>query len=609
MTREQFKSLDITIPDKPGVYRYFDAQEKLLYVGKAKSLKKRVGSYFQTDRNESVRIKMMIARIARIEFTIVDTELDALLLENALIKKHQPRFNIRLKDDKTYPYIVIKNEPYPRIFPTRRLIRDGSTYFGPYANVLMMRTILELVNRIYPLRTCNLPLSESHIQAGKFRACLEYQVGNCLGPCEAKQSKAAYDASIDAIKEILKGSYHKAQQLLKDEMRMHAEALAFEKAAEIKLKLDALVNYQAKSAVVNPNITDTDVFSIARHEELAVINYLHIQNGSIVRSHNLEIQQNLEEETGDLLTYGIIELRNRFQSNATTLLLSQEIQSEPEGLELQVPRIGDKKKIVDLSLKNAFYHLNELVQQRSNKQQQQKTDKLMEQMRIDLNLKKQPRHIECFDNSNFHGSYAVSACVVFKEGKPSKKDYRHFNVKTVEGPNDFATMEEAITRRYKRLLEEKEALPNLLIVDGGKGQLSSAVKALKALGIYEKIPVLGIAKNLEELFYPNDPVPLHLDKLSYTLRVIQQMRDEAHRFGITHHRNKRSKGTIKSALIDIDGIGPKTVEQLLRRFKSTTGLMEASQAEIEGLVGKAKAGILLTWRATQQKSPAEEQGP
>lgn len=608
MTREEFKALDITIPDKPGVYRYFDAQEKLLYVGKAKSLKKRVSSYFQVDRQESVRIKMMIARIARIEFTIVDTELDALLLENALIKKHQPRFNIRLKDDKTYPYIVIKNEPYPRIFPTRRLIRDGSTYFGPYANVLMMRTILELVNRIYPLRTCSLPLSEANIQAGKFRACLEYQVGNCLAPCEAKQSKEAYDNSIDAIKEILKGSYHKAQQLLKDEMRMHAEALAFEKAAEIKLKLDALVNYQAKSAVVNPNITDTDVFSIARHEELAVINYLHIQNGSIVRSHNLEIQQNLEEETGDLLTYGIIELRNRFQSNATILLLSQEIQSEPEGLELQVPRIGDKKKIVDLSLKNAFYHLNELVQQRSNKQQAQKTDKLMEQMRLDLNLRKQPRHIECFDNSNFHGSYAVSACVVFKDGKPSKKDYRHFNVKTVEGPNDFATMEEAITRRYKRMLEEKETLPNLLIVDGGKGQLSSAVKALKGLGIYEKIPVLGIAKNLEELFYPNDPVPLHLDKLSYTLRVIQQMRDEAHRFGITHHRNKRSKGTIKSALIDIDGIGPKSVEQLLRRFKSITGLMEAPETEIEALVGKAKAGILLVWRVEQQKRSAEEPG-
>jgi excinuclease ABC subunit C len=463
----------------------------------------------------------------------------------------------------------------------------------------MMRTMLELVKRIYPLRTCSLSLTQANITSGKFRACLEYQIGNCLGPCEAHQTEANYDASIEAIKEILKGSYQKAQQLLVEEMKAHAANLAFEKAALVKRKIEALENYQSKSAVVNPNITDTDVFTIVRQEELSVVNYLHIQNGAIVRSHNLEILQNLEEETGALLTYGLIELRNRFQSHARVILLNHEIEAEPEGLDIQVPRIGDKKKIVDLSLKNAFYHLNELMQQRNNKQQVQKTEKLMEQMRVDLGLKKQPRHIECFDNSNFHGSYAVSACVVFKDGKPIKKDYRHFNVKTVEGPNDFATMEEAITRRYTRLLAEKEPLPDLLIVDGGKGQLSSAVTALQNLGIFNKLPVLGIAKNLEELFYPHDPVPLHLDKTSYSLKIIQQLRDEAHRFGITHHRNKRSKGTIKSALSDIEGIGPKTVESLLRTFKSVAGLQAATPADIENCIGKAKAAILNNWLANQ----------
>jgi excinuclease ABC subunit C len=606
VTPEAFKALEYTIPDKPGVYRYLDAHDKLLYVGKAKSLKKRVGSYFQPDRHEG-RIRLMVSKIARIEFTLVDTELDALLLENALIKKHQPRFNIRLKDDKTYPYIVIKNEPFPRIFPTRRMIRDGSTYLGPYASVQMMRTMLELVKRIYPLRTCSLPLTEANIAAGKFRACLEYQIGNCLAPCEAKQSAADYHENIEAIKEILKGSYHKAQQLLKEEMRQHAEALAFEKAAAVKKKLELLENYQSKSAIVHPNITDTDVFSLVRQDELAVVNYLHIQNGAIVRSHNLEIMQNLEESNADLLTWGMIELRNRFQSTARVILLNQEIESEPEELDIQVPRIGDKKKIVELSLKNAFYHLNELLQLRNNRSQQQKTDKLMEQMRVDLGLKKQPKHIECFDNSNFHGSYAVSACVVFKDGKPSKKDYRHFNVKTVEGPNDFATMEEVITRRYKRLLEEKQPLPDLLIVDGGKGQLSSAVYALKQLGIYDQLPVMGIAKNLEELFYPNDPVPLHLDKAGYTLKVIQQMRDEAHRFGITHHRNQRSKGTIKSALSDIAGIGPKSVETLLRTFKSVAALQEAPRNAIVAAIGEAKTQMVWNWLEKQKQAPAEGQ--
>lgn len=595
MTAAEFSQLATTIPDQPGVYRYFDKEDKLLYVGKAKNLRKRVSQYFQIDRLDSARLRVMVHKIFRIEFTIVDTEIDALLLENALIKKHQPRFNIRLKDDKTYPYIVIRNEAYPRIGVTRKYVRDGSRYFGPYASGMMMHTMLDLIKRIYPLRTCSLPLNEKSIAAGKFRVCLEYQIGNCLGPCEGHQSLAAYDASIEAIAEMLKGSYYKAAGLLRDEMKEHAAALAFEKAAAVKKKLDILENYQAKSAVVNINITNIDVFSIVTREDLAVVNYLHMQYGAIVTSHNLEIQKTLDESPAELLAYAVIELRNRFQSNAREILLSEKLDISPEGLELAVPRIGDKRKLVELSLKNAFYHLNDIITQRQKRSGESRTEQILRMMQEDLRLKTLPRHIECFDNSNFHGDYAVSACVVFKNAKPSKKDYRHFNVKTVQGPNDFATMEEVITRRYRRMLDEKQPLPDLLIVDGGKGQLSSAVSALKALGIYSQLPVLGIAKNLEELFYPNDPIPLHIDKTRFTLKVIQQMRDEAHRFGITHHRDKRSKGTIKSALTDIPGIGPKTTTLLLKTFKSVRGLEAADPAAVVALIGTAKANVVRSW--------------
>jgi len=606
MTPLEFSQLAQTIPLQPGVYRYYDKEDRILYVGKAKSLRKRVSQYFQIDRLDNYRLKLMVSRIARIEFTIVDTELDALLLENALIKKHQPRFNIRLKDDKSYPYIVIKNEPYPRVQVIRQFVKDGSRYFGPYASGNMMYTILELVNRIYPLRNCTLPLSEKNITAGKFRVCLEYQIGNCLGPCEAHQSKADYDANIEAIADILKGSYHKAAQLLRDEMKAYAAELAFEKAAKVKFKLDALINYQSKSAVVNTNITNIDVFSIAQQDDMAVINYFHMQHGTIVISHNLEIQKTLDETNAQLLSYALIELRNKFNSQAREILLSESPDAQPEGLDLQVPRIGDKRKLVELSLKNAFYHLNDLLLQRQKRSAESRSDGILQMMQEDLRLKTLPRHIECFDNSNFHGDYAVSACVVFRNAKPSKKDYRHFNVNTVVGANDFATMEEVITRRYKRLLEEKQPLPDLLIVDGGKGQLSSAVNALKALGIYHQLPVLGIAKNLEELFYPNDPVPLHIDKTRYTLKVIQQMRDEAHRFGITHHRDKRSKGTIKSALSDIPGIGPKTTELLLRTFKSVKGLEEAGPERLIVAIGPAKADIVLKWLKERQPGTAPE---
>lgn len=599
MTPVEFSKLAPGIPTNPGVYRYYDKDDKLLYVGKAKNLRKRVSQYFQLERLDNYRLKLMVSRIYRIEFTLVDTELDALLLENALIKKHQPRFNIRLKDDKTYPYIVIKNEDFPRVYVTRKLEKDGSRYFGPYANIHAMRAMLDLIGRLYPLRDCSLPLTPKNIAAAKFRVCLSYQIGKCLGPCEGHQSQAAYDASIDAIAELLKGSYHKASQLLRDEMKQHAEALAFEKAAKVKAKIDALENYQAKSAVVSTHISNVDVLSIAQQDDLAVVNYLHMQHGAIVISHQLEIQKTLEESNAELLAYALIEMRNKFNSQAREILLSEAIGLQLEGLQLQVPRIGDKRKLVELSLKNAFYQLRELIANRQQKAGEIRNQQLLQMAQEDLRLPTLPRHIECFDNSNFHGDFPVSACVVFKDGKPSKKDYRHFNVKTVVGPNDFATMTEVITRRYKRMLEEGEAMPDLLIVDGGKGQLSAAVEALKALNLYGKLPVLGIAKNLEELFYPNDPLPLHLDKKRYTLKLIQQMRDEAHRFGISHHRDKRSKGTIKSGLDEIPGIGPKTTQKLLETFKSVQGIKEAGYEAVFELLGPAKTRMVWDWLENQ----------
>jgi len=592
---EEFRQLEIVLPENPGVYRYYDRSELLLYVGKAKNLRKRVSSYFRPDLHREGRLRMMIDRIARIDFTLTETEMDALLLENSLIKTYQPRYNIRLKDDKSYPYLVIRNEHFPRIFPTRRLIRDGSTYLGPFPSVLAMRTMLELVRRIYPLRTCSLPLTPASIARGKFRACLEYQIGNCLAPCEGRQSEDSYQEQIDAIRQILKGHYQKAAGLLRDEMKQHAADLRFEQAARVKKKMELLEQYQAKSTVVHHDITETDVFSVVMKEDTAVVNFLHMQQGRIVISHNLEILRRLDEDEATLLLYGIVELRNRYNSESKRLLLNREVDGLPVTLNVQVPRQGEKKKIVDLSWKNAMYFLNDLIRQRDDKQQDTRTTRVLAQMQKDLTLNRPPAHIECFDNSNFHGSSAVSACVVFRDAKPSKKDYRHFLIRSVEGPNDFASMKEAVYRRYRRLVEEKLPLPDLVVVDGGKGQLSSALEALSQLGLERKLPVLGIAKNLEELFYPHDPVPLHLDKKSITLKIIQQMRDEAHRFGLTHHRNLRSRKFIATQLTEIPGVGTKSAEILLRRFGSVERLFSAAPSEWIEAVGARRAEAIRLW--------------
>lgn len=593
MLPEEFKNLEVQIPEDPGVYRYYDSKDELIYVGKAKNLRKRVSSYFQKKLHESRRIMLLIKKINKIEYTIVNSEIDALLLENNLIKNHQPRFNIRLKDDKTYPYIVIRNEPFPRVHPSRRVIRDGSTYIGPYASVRMMHTILDLVRKIIPLRSCKLNLAPQHIQALKYRVCLEFQIGNCKGPCENLQTLADYNEGIVQVKEILKGNISGVVSHYKKKMQAHAAAYQFEQAHSIKQKIEFLENYQSKSTIVNPLISSVDVFGIALEERTAIVNYMQIEHGAVVNMYDLEIDLTLEETLEELLLIGIVELREKFKSTSRELVVPTPIdfQIAPD-LTITVPKIGDKKKLLDLSLKNARHHLQEKLKLKDITRFEDKSKAVMQRMQKDLGLSKPPVYIECFDNSNLHGTYPVSACVVFKNGKPSKKDYRHFNIKTVEGPNDFASMTEVLTRRYSRLVAEKQPLPDLVIIDGGKGQLSASVEALENLQLMHKIPIISIAKNLEELFFPNDPVPLYLDKNSITLKIIQQLRDEAHRFGITHHRQKRSKGTIKTGLTDIEGVGKATAEKLLNHFRSVQGLKNASIEEIGAIIGLKKAAAL-----------------
>lgn len=594
MTSETFKTLEKDIPKSSGVYRYYDKNNELIYVGKAKNLRNRVASYFQRDRHESAKTKVLVKKINRIEFTLVETEMDALLLENTLIKKHQPRYNIRLKDDKTYPSICIKNERFPRIFPTRRIVKDGSTYFGPYTSSRMMQAILDVIKKTFPLRTCNFNLSPQNIENKKFRLCLEYQIGNCLGPCENLQNELEYDENINQIKAILKGKVGQLIRKLNQEMQIEVSDLAFEKAQKIKEKIELLKKYESKSTVVNPLLDDLDVFSIVVHQDLAVVNYLKINNGAVVLSHNLEIKQKIDESPSDLLRFGLVEMRNKFESQSKEILVSMVLELESnENLKISVPKIGDKKKLIELSLKNAYFVINQKLKEKEKVAKEFKAETVLKIMQKDLNLKTLPRHIECFDNSNIQGHYPVSAMVLFRYGKPSKKEYRHYNIKTVEGPNDFASMEEVVFRRYRRLLEEKSPLPDLVIVDGGKGQLSAAVRSLEKLELEDKIPILGIAKNLEELYYPNDPIPLHIDKTSYSLKIIQQMRDEAHRFGITHHRNKRSKETFKSQLTEIQGIGPKTTEKLLKKYKSVANIKKLNFETLKKEIGEKKAILVM----------------
>lgn len=587
-----------TLPSEPGVYRYYDKKDQLLYVGKAKNLKKRVLSYFNKNLS-GYRTRIMVGKIHRLETTIVNSEYDALLLENNLIKEHQPFYNVMLKDDKTYPWICIKNEDFPRIFLTRTKIKDGSEYYGPYAKVRPAKILLDTIKHIYKLRTCNLNLAPSKIEEGKYKVCLEYHIKNCEGPCEGLESKEDYDEKIDAIRGIIKGDFRKAKDYLMNQMMKYATNLQFENAQIVKERLDALEDYQAKNTVVNPSIDDVDVFGMTSDETAAYVNFFKIRNGNIIQSFTTEIKKVLEETDEEIMEQALIEIRQKFDSNSKEVLLPFHLPIEIPNVKLIVPKVGDKKRIVELSEKNAKEYRLEKLKQVQIIDPERHTNRIMAEMQKLLRMPVEPRHIEGFDNSNIQGTNPVSACVVFKDGKPSKADYRIFHPKTVEGANDFATMEEVIYRRYKRLLDEGENLPQLILIDGGKGQLSSAVKSLRLLGLYGKITIVGIAKRLEEIFFPEDSIPLYLDKKSETLKILQRVRDEAHRFGVKHHRTRRKNSTIKSELEEIPGVGGKTIELLLSKLKSVKRIKESSLETLEEILGKSKAKIVYEFFHTE----------
>ena len=577
-----------TLPSEPGVYRYYDKKGEILYVGKAKNLKNRVLSYFNKSQI-GYKTQMMVSKIVRLETTVVNSEYDALLLENNLIKEYQPFYNILLKDDKSYPWICIKKEPFPRIFLTRNVIKDGSEYYGPYAKVKQAKTLIEVIKNIYKLRTCSLNLAPEKIEEGKYKVCLEYHIKNCSGPCEGLESEEEYAQKLNAIRGIIKGEFKAAREYLEAEMYNYAAKLEFENAQQSKEKLQILENYQTHTTIVSSNINDVDVFGIISDEAAAYVNYFKIKNGSIIQSYTTEIKKMLDETDEEILEEALIEIRNKFNSTSTEIFLPFHLNIEIPHVKLIVPKLGDKKRIVELSEKNAMEYRVEKLKQVQIVDPERHTNRIMAEMKKLLRLPEEPRHIEGFDNSNIQGTNPVSACVVFKDGKPSKADYRIFHVKTVEGPNDFATMEEVIYRRYSRLLDEGEPLPQLILIDGGKGQLSSAVKSLKLLGLYGKISIIGIAKRLEEIFFPEDPVPLYLDKKSETLKVLQRVRDESHRFGVKHHRTRRKNSTIKSELEEIPGVGEKTIQQLLSKLKSVKRIKEASLETLEEILGKSKA--------------------
>ncbi|TAF45114.1 MAG: excinuclease ABC subunit C [Sphingobacteriales bacterium] len=584
------------IPHKPGIYQYYDEHNLLIYIGKAKDLKNRVSSYFTNDANKlNAKTKVLVSKIRNITFTIVDTEIDAWLLENSLIKKYQPRYNVMLRDDKTYPWIVIKNENFPRVQYTRHLVKDGSKYLGPYPSLGMMYYMLNLIKETYQLRTCNLALTQANIAANKFKVCLEYQIGNCKGPCENLQTETEYQKTIEEIKDILNGKISYIIKDLKQEIDNAAKKLNFELAYSLNKKLQLLYNYQSKSTVVNSSITDIEVYSIASNDKHAFVNYLKVVNGAIIQTQTIEIKKKLDESDEELLTIAISEFRYRYQSKSKEIVVPFDLKINDNDVKFTVPKQGEKKKLLDLSQKNVLHFKKDKLEQYEKLNPDLRTHRILSQMQIDLHLKDLPTHIECFDNSNFQGDFPVSAIVVFKDAKPSKKDYRHFNVKTVDGPNDFASMEEAVYRRYKRLIEEKQSLPQLVIIDGGKGQVTSAVKSLKKLEIFEKLTVIGIAKKLEELYYPGDQYPLYLDKKSETLKIIQQLRDEAHRFGITFHRNKRDKGTLKTELENIDSIGKNTADKLLKNLKSVKKIKECSETDLLKIVTKKQAKAIISY--------------
>lgn len=592
MTYEEFKIIQPSIPNEPGVYRYFSAEDEIIYIGKAKDLRKRVSSYF-TKNDHTYRIQRMINAIHRLEFTIVDTEQEAFLLENALIKNHQPRYNILLRDDKTYPFICIKKEPFPRVFLTRQIIKDGSEYLGPYTSILTVKAILSMLINIFPLRNCTLQLNKKNIEAQKFKVCLEYHIKNCLGPCQGLQSEQEYMENIQQVRELLKSNFGAVQNFLKKRMNEFAEQLDFERANEFKEKIEVLEAYRSKSTIVNPKLNNIDVYGYTETNDFAFINFLKIANGTVVRTRSYEIKKVLNEEKEDILQRVVID--NSFADNifVEELLLPFSMALPFDNVQITIPLAGDKKKLLDLSTKNVMYAREEKVKAGLSAEERNPSFRIMKTLKDDLKLQELPVHIECFDNSNFQGTNAVSACVVFRQAKPSKKDYRIFNVKTVEGPDDFATMAEVIYRRYKRMQDENQSLPQLIIVDGGKGQLSSAVESLKQLDLYGKIPIVGIAKRLEEIYFPEDSVPLYINKKSESLKLIQRMRDEAHRFGITHHRAKRSKNTLVSELTSINGIGEKTFELLLKKYRSVKKIKEVPEVDLAEIIGPAKAALLI----------------
>lgn len=576
------------MPDLPGVYEYFNAEGKIIYVGKAKNLRKRVSSYF-SKVHDNRKTAILVGKIADIKHIVVGSEEDALLLENNLIKKYQPRYNVLLKDDKSFPWICIKNEPYPRVFFTRNIVRDGSLYFGPYTSVPMVRTILDVIKRLYPIRNCSLNLSKGNIARNNYRVCLEFQIGNCKGACENLQTEEDYAEGIAQIKEILKGNLSSVVAHLKGRMTQYAQEYKYEEADNFKIKISVLENYKSKSTIVSSSITNVDVFSFDEDDFYAYVNFLRVVDGAIVQAHTLEIKKRLDESKEELLALGIVDIKQKFFLNSKEILLPFSLDIELKDVKMVVPLIGDKRKLVELSERNVKFYKLEKNKLLSLKTPKIRTDRLLEQIQRDLRLQELPHRIECFDNSNIQGAQPVAACVVFIDGKPAKRAYRHFIIKSVEGPNDFASMEEILYRRYSRAINENSELPQLIVVDGGKGQLTSALNTLEKLNLRGKIAVIGIAKRLEEIIYPDDPIPLYLDKNSETLRVLQQIRNEAHRFGITFHRNKRSKEFIISELTQIPGIGEKTIELLMRRFKSVARLKSAPLSEIIEQVGVSRA--------------------
>lgn len=581
------------LPDEPGVYHFYDQNKRILYVGKAKNLKKRVSSYF-TKNHTSGKTRVMVSKIKEIRHVVVANESDALLLENSMIKQHQPRYNVLLKDDKTYPWICVKNERFPRVFSTRKKIEDGSLYFGPYTSMKTVRALLDLIRNVYTLRTCNYELSEAQIASGKVKLCLEYHIGNCAGPCRGYQLEAEYGEQIDAIVAILKGNLKPSLRMLNERMTRYAAAMEFEKAQQIKERIEALNKHQSKSQVVNPKITDLEVYSILSDPTHAYVNFMQINDGAIVYSHTLEMKKQLDETEEELLSVAIVEIRRRFNSVSKTILLPFPV-SVAETIKVEVPKLGDKKSLVDLSLRNAKFFRQDRFKQMKVVDPDRHTKRILSQMKEDLHLSEDPVHIECFDNSNLQGTNPASACVVFKNAKPSKADYRKFTIKSVEGPNDFASMEEVVFRRYRRLLQEHEPLPQLIVIDGGKGQLSSALKSLEVLGLRGKIAIIGIAKRLEEIYFPGDSLPLYLDKKSETLKIIQQLRNEAHRFSLKHHREKRSATAIHSELEEIPGIGPTTAAKLLKEFKSVKQIKQRSIGELEKVVSTSIASKIHTY--------------